>query len=43
MTATRAIGWFFGAVINRIVRWLAKEIMTRPDLVLARIERALLV
>ena len=25
-----------------IVRWLAKEIMTRPDLVLARIERALL-
>jgi very-short-patch-repair endonuclease len=26
----------------RIVRWLAKEIMTRPDLVLARIERALL-
>ena len=27
----------------RIVRWLAKEIMTRPDLVLARIERALLV
>ena len=27
----------------RIVRWLAKEIMTRPDIVLARIERALLV
>jgi len=26
----------------RIVRWLAKEIMTRPDIVLARIERALL-
>ncbi len=25
----------------RIVRWLAKEIMTRPDLVVARIERAL--
>ena len=26
----------------RIVRWVAREIMTRPDLVLARIERALL-
>ena len=23
MTATRAIGWFFGAIINAIVRWLA--------------------
>src|ERR1035437_1115588 len=23
MTGTRAIGWFFGAIINRIVRWLA--------------------
>ena len=23
MTATRAIGWFFGAIIDRIVRWLA--------------------
>ena len=26
----------------RIVRWLAREIMTRPGLVVARIERALL-
>jgi hypothetical protein len=26
----------------RFVRWLAKEIMTRPDVVIARIERALL-
>lgn len=25
----------------RIVRWLAKEIMTRPDIVIARIERAM--
>ena len=23
MTATRAIGWFFGSIINAIVRWLA--------------------
>ncbi len=23
MTATKAIGWFFGAIIDRIVRWLA--------------------
>src|SRR6266568_8843143 len=23
MTGTRAIGWFFGAIINHIVRWLA--------------------
>ena len=23
MTGTRAIGWFFGAIIDRIVRWLA--------------------
>jgi CDP-diacylglycerol--glycerol-3-phosphate 3-phosphatidyltransferase len=23
MTFTRGIGWFFGAIINRIVRWLA--------------------
>jgi CDP-diacylglycerol--glycerol-3-phosphate 3-phosphatidyltransferase len=23
MTGTRAIGWFFGAIINAIVRWLA--------------------
>ena len=23
MTATRAIGWFFGSIIDAIVRWLA--------------------